>query len=177
MRNGFLTISCIVFFFVTGFTDIQAQTCKPASIPASTPDSQLIDNGNGTVSDSKTGLMWKKCPEGLSGSSCESGNASNFNWQQALEQPGVVNSIGFAGFTDWRLPNIKELISIVEEQCYDPAINLNRFPGTISSGFWSASALSIDASRWAWFVNFDRGTADEINRFYGLLVRLVRGGQ
>ncbi|MCP4235257.1 MAG: DUF1566 domain-containing protein, partial [Aestuariibacter sp.] len=34
-------------------------------IPASTPDSQLQDNGDGTVTDNKTGLMWKQCSEGL----------------------------------------------------------------------------------------------------------------
>ncbi|MCI5228088.1 MAG: DUF1566 domain-containing protein, partial [Candidatus Electrothrix sp. AX2] len=104
------------------------QTCRTDFIPASTPDSQLVDNGDGTVTDSKTGLMWKQCLEGLSGSDCATGSAESFTWQEALQQPGVINHAGgFAGYTDWRLPNINELISIVEEQCYNPAINLNRF--------------------------------------------------
>lgn len=99
-----------------------------------------MDNSDGTITDTKTGLMWKKCMEGFTGNSCDTGAAAAFTWQTALQQPGVVNSGGgFAGQTDWRLPNIKELTSIVEEQCYDPAINLTRFPNTPSSVVWSGS--------------------------------------
>lgn len=156
-----------------------AQTCKPDSIPASTPDSQLVDNGNGTVTDSKTGLMWKKCLEGLAGNSCESGTAGSFTWQKALQQPNAVNdSGGFAGYIDWRLPNIKELISIVEEQCYDPAINLNRFPNTPSSVFWSGTSLvGSTTPGWTWSVSFNNGHSSYSNRSSSLAVRLVRGGQ
>ena len=97
MRNGLFLIFCL--FLVTMYSaDIYAQTCKPASIPASTPDSQLVDNGNGTIEDIKTGLIWKKCVEGVTGNVCDSGYPSTFNWQQALEQPGIVNSSGFAGY-------------------------------------------------------------------------------
>ncbi len=124
MRLIFYLI-CIVFFASNVFAQ---QTCNSA-IPFSTPDSQLTDNGNGTITDTATGLMWKKCLEGISGQQCDSGSVLTFTWQGALERPGVVNGGGgFAGQTDWRLPNIKELRSIVEEKCYQPAINLNRFP-------------------------------------------------
>ena len=153
------------------------QICKPESIPASTPDSQLVDNSNGTVTDSATGLMWKKCLEGFSGDNCESGTPDYLTWQKALQQPSAVNnSGGFAGYTDWRLPNINELVSLVEEQCSDPAINLNRFPNTPSSLVWSGSPLA-DYSGYAWFVFFFNGFsyANDRNNYYA--VRLVRGGQ
>ncbi len=153
----------------------QAQGCN-ADMPASTPDSQLTDNGN-TITDTKTGLMWKKCMEGVTGNNCESGSATGFTWQTALQRPGVVNtSGGFAGQTDWRLPNIKELRSIVEEKCVDPAINLTRFPNTPSLVVWSGSP-DANYSGGAWIVNFYYGISDVYYRDYNYQVRLVRGGQ
>jgi hypothetical protein len=139
--------------------------------------SQLVDNGDGTISDMQTGLMWKKCVEGVSGNGCAAGSAASFNWQQALEQPGTVNSgEGFAGYHDWRLPNIKELTSIVEEQCSNPAINSNRFPNTPSSYVWSGSPYA-NYSGLAWYVDFGNGYSYGGNRSVNDQVRLVRDGQ
>ncbi|MCI5194521.1 MAG: DUF1566 domain-containing protein [Candidatus Electrothrix sp. AU1_5] len=175
MRTFFLLICCLF----SAATVYAAQTCKPNSIPASTPDSQLIDNGNGTITDLKTGLMWKQCLEGVSGSSCEIGSPDTFTWQQALQQPGVVNNAGgFAGHTDWRLPNIRELISIVEEQCEAPVINLDRFPNTPPmSVVWSGSP-NANCSGLAWVVDFSSGNSYYyVGRDGSYAVRLVRGGQ
>jgi len=173
-------ICLILLTFVCVTTSI-AQTCKPDSISATTPNSQLTNNGDGTITDTKTGLMWKKCVEGVSGNMCTAGTPDTFNWQQALEQPGDINSgAGFAGHYDWRLPNIKELSSIVERQCFDPAINLNRFPNTQASLVWSAS-LHRSWGNKAWDVNFNNGTsmasANTSVRTEEKQVRLVRGGQ
>ena len=154
-----------------------AQVCKTDSIPATTPNSQLTDNGNGTVTDSKTRLMWKQCSEGLSGTGCVAGVAQTFSWQGALQQAQIVNnSGGFAGFTDWRLPNIKELSSITENQCYAPAINLTHFPNTPSSYFWSASP-NVDYGDSAWGVGFNDGDDSWDNKDSAFQVRLVRSGQ
>lgn len=161
-------------FFVT--TVQAAQTCERDFIPASTPDSQLIDNGDGTITDSKTGLIWKKCFEGVSGASCETGSPNSFTWQAALQQPEIVNSEGgFAGSTGWRLPDINELGSIVEEQCFDPAINLIRFPNTPSLNVWSGSPFAGDSNK-AWYVNFSNGHSMFYTRADNYAVRLVRGG-
>jgi hypothetical protein len=171
----FFLMLCCMF---SAMTVQAAQNCKPDSIPASTPDSQLIDNGDGTITDSKTGLMWKKCLEGVSGASCETGLMSTFYWQDALKQSGIVNREGgFAGYTDWRLPNINELDSIVEEQCFYPAINLSRFPNTPSLGVWSGSPYA-DNSDYAWNVDFRFGFLFHYRgSSCGVAVRLVRGGQ
>jgi hypothetical protein len=151
--------------------------CNTSSVPASNPDSQLTDNGDGTITDSKTGLMWKKCLEGLSGNDCATGSAGIFTWQAALQQPGTVNAGGgFAGHTDWRLPNIRELRSIVEEQCSSPAINAARFPNTPSSVVWSGSPHA-HYSHYAWLVNFHIGMSGSFNRNNSCAVRLVRGGE
>lgn len=175
MRTFFLMLCCMV----AATTVHAAQTCKTDSIPASTPDSQLIDNGDGTVTDTKTGLMWKQCLEGLSGD-C-SGIADTFTWQQALLQPGTVNDTGgFAGYTDWRLPNIQELNSLVEEQCSGPAINLTYFPNTPASHVWSGSPDADNSNvTWnsAWNVNFNFGHSGSYNRTDSYAVRLVRNAQ
>jgi hypothetical protein len=170
MRTCFL-IFCCVFFTAT------VHAACNSNMPASTPDSQLIDNGNGTVTDSKTGLMWKQCLEGLSGIACATGTATTFTWQQALQQPGTVNSdSGFADYTDWRLPNIKELRSIVEEQCYSPAINATYFPNTPDLQVWSGSP-NADHSDYAWFVPFSNGNSYANLRSKNFAVRLVRNAK
>ncbi|MGR0482591.1 MAG: Lcl C-terminal domain-containing protein [Candidatus Electronema sp. V4] len=175
MKTFILTFCCMFFA-------ASAHAACNSNMPASTPDSQFVDHSNGTVTDSKTGLMWKKCVEGVSGSDCENGWSSSFTWQGALQQPGTVNAGGgFAGHIDWRLPNIKELRSLVEEQCYAPAINLNRFPNTQNSIVWSGSPFAAvsdtDNATSVWNVNFGYGFSFIYDRYDSYEVRLVRGGR
>lgn len=153
-------------------TNAMAQSCD-TEIPPSTPATQFADNGDGTVTDSKSGLMWAKCAEGLSGSGCTIGSADGYTWQEALD---MAAGKSLAGYDDWRLPNINELHSIVEEQCGDPAINLAVFPNTPSSVFWSAS-LHSNYSNKAWYVNFNGGDSFNNYRNNNYYVRLVRSEQ
>lgn len=137
-----------------------------------TPSSDFVDNGDGTVTHIKTGLMWKRCAEGQtwSGTTC-SGSASAYDWGTAIS---LTSSS--AGHSDWRLPTQNELLNIVEYQAYTPAINAAIFPNTASSTFWSASPYANVAS-YAWYVYFDNGSASPGNRSDASAVRLVRGGQ
>jgi len=153
-----------------------SQTCQTeTAVPSTTPASRFADNGNGTMTDKSTGLMWARCPEGLSGTACATGKAATFTWEEALIR---ARDSGLAGYTDWRLPNVKELSSIVEERCYDPAINLDVFPNTPASYFWSASPLAYSSSS-AWTVYFYYGytylSGNRVDYLYH--VRLVRSGQ
>jgi hypothetical protein len=70
----------------------------------------FVDNGNGTISDNATGLMWM-----------QNDNGTGMNWQDALK---YADTTQFAGYTDWRLPDAKELQSIVD---------YTRSPSTTSS--------------------------------------------
>lgn len=153
------------------------QTCYHASIPSTTPTSQFTDNSDGTVTDTKTGLMWKKCAEGQEPLMC-SGSALSFNWQEALQRAQDVNA-GTAGsnlaYADWRVPNIKELASIVEESCLDPAINTAIFPNISFDEFWSSSPRADYNS--VWHVSFNIGYSKAMLKDDDALVRLVRGGQ
>jgi hypothetical protein len=155
---------------------IQAQTCQTNTIKATTPSNRFTVNTNGTVLDTKTALLWKQCTEGLTGINCATGNATAYTWQGALQQAQTVNTTGFAGYKDWRVPNIKELDSIVEIQCYSPAINSIIFPNTQSDYYWSSSPVAR-YSYYAWIVDFDNGSDGWNGKNYGYFVRLVRGGQ
>jgi hypothetical protein len=161
----------LVLLLVISMTPAVAQTCRD-DIPASAPDSRFSANGDGTVTDRATGLIWKQCAEGLSGADCLTGGATTFTWQAALQRAADAD---FAGSSLWRLPNKKELASLVEQRCYAPAINSNFFPNTPSSWFWSSSPFAGYADR-AWSVSFDYGYVSD-SKDNAAYVRLVRGGQ
>jgi len=152
-----------------------------STVTAVTPKADFIDHGDGTVTHSKTGLMWKKCSEGLSGTTCGTGAAITYTWQSGFQAAQVLNqNVGYAGFTDWRLPNIKELTSIVEEQCNNPASNVAIFPVTISNAYWSSTPYALIAASGGtgvWVVNFVTGNIDGSAKNANHYVRLVRGGQ
>ena len=156
-----------------------AQTCRTSSIPASTPDSQFSNNGNGTVTDNKTGLMWKRCIEGQRfntvTNACD-GHAVVYTWDAALQQAQSVNTLGFAGANDWSVPNIKELGSLVERQCVHPSINATVFPNTSSSFFWSSSSYAYGSGN-AWVVYFGYGGDYWDVKGSSFQLRLVRIGQ
>ena len=162
------------------FSSSFSQTCNTSMI-ASTPDSRFTPQGDGTVLDTQTNLIWKRCSEGKvwdgSTGSC-TGSASTYNWQGALDVALMLNSSGgFASHTDWRVPNIKELASIVELQCYKPAINLTIFPSTsYNEVVWSSSPSANDSND-AWGIGFDYGDNYEDGKNYDKRVRLVRSGQ
>ena len=146
------------------------------NVTLSTPNSRLIDNGDLTITDNATGLMWKQCSEGQGNNSTCSGSVSTHNWQEALQLASSLNAgAGFAGFSDWRLPNIKELRSIVEVACHTPAINSTRFPNSDSGNYWSATA-SISNTSNAWRIEFEEGSTSDSrdSRTNSYAVRLVR---
>ncbi len=145
---------------------------RNVDISITRPDSLYTDHGDGTVTDEATGLMWQKCSLGQSGSSC-TGTALRFTWQAAL---AVANNNTGSGYTDWRLPNKNELASLLEDACYNPAINETVFPATLSSVYWSSSPYAYNIN-YAWIVYSGSGSVDYYNKSVSFYVRLVRGSQ
>jgi len=121
-----------------------------------------IDNGDGTVTDTDTGLMWQQ--DTASG---------YYNWQQALS---YCEGLTLAEYADWRLPNKNELQSIVDYSKYGPAINTTYFPSTFSSPYWSSTTHAYDPSH-AWDVYFSYGFVSTDYKSLDGYVRAVRGGQ
>jgi hypothetical protein len=161
----------------TAFSTPCAAGNPRANLLRSTPTPDFADNGDGTVTHTPTGLVWKRCPEGLSGEACGSGAALSMTWTTAL---ATAESSAFSGFTDWRLPNFKELRSIVETCGYEPAINQTIFPATprpaFGSVFWTSSTYAPRPAD-AWIVVFGHGGGVATPKESRLFVRLVRGGQ
>ena len=151
----------------------QAQSCD-ASLPLAAPDSRYQQAG-ATVLDKTTGLVWLRCPLGMNwdGTTCTgTGTRATFTWQQDLQQADTSTA---AGYSDWRLPNVKELTSLVEPACVSPAINLRVFPDTPGTWFWSSSPY-VGNTNIAWYVIFNDGNVLDRFRDSYLAVRLVRGG-
>lgn len=143
MSTKKLIIAAAVASFVS--LPVVAQTCKDSIEHTVHPD-QLINNGDGTITDAKTGLMWSQCSFGQewTAEGC-SGSPMNLNWEEALLAAQVFNEGGgLAKNTDWRIPNIKELGSLVEHKCHSPAISLNYFPDTPSATYFS-STVKVDS--------------------------------
>ena len=149
----------------------QAQTCNPA-MTRKAPDSRYtVQAGGAEVLDTQTGLIWQRCSLGQSwsGSTC-AGSAGVYTWQSALQ---AARDLG----NGWRVPNFKELQSLVEEACYSPAINETLFPATATgSYYWTSSPVAYLGSN-AWIVFFGYGYANDSAKDDGGYVRVVRSGQ
>lgn len=162
------------------FSAVSAQTCV-AGIVAINPTAQYAI-ANGTAADQRTGLMWDQCTWGQGGAACASGAAGTLSWQLALGVPAVANASQYKGYSDWRLPNIKELRSLVEVCRKAPTINDIVFPNTsgldyLSSLFWSSSP-SANYPDSAWIVNFNYGASWDFEpRGAQFRIRLVRAGR
>lgn len=154
---------------------LQAQECSSQMTPT-TPTSAFTINADGTVTDNRNGLVWDRCTWGQTGADCSGGAATTHDWQDAFAQAQAANSANYKGHSDWRLPNIKELTSMVERRCVDPAVNLTLFPNTPSHNLWSSSPGAYYANR-AWNLSVNGGYVDNSSRNSYKRVRLVRGGQ
>ena len=152
-----------------------AQICND-NVIADAPDRRYSMNANGVVLDKETGLTWMRCALGQTwnNTTC-TGSGQSYHWQDAQQN---AESAVFAGLNDWRLPNQKELQSIIENRCNEPTINLTAFPNASSDRFWSSSPYP-GYTGYAWIVNFDNGYGYTGN--YGesgsYAVRLVRGAE
>lgn len=147
--------------------------CNP-ELQAATQADRFVTQGDATVVDTATGLMWKRCAQGFdwNGSTCAQSSEipASYSWEEALVNHAEHS---FAQHGDWRLPNKTELASIVDYSCFDPAINTTVFPGTPVNGFWSNTPNAFNIS-FAWAINFSQGEHTTTRKTNAFAVRLVR---
>ena len=144
-------------------------------------DNRYIDNLDGTVSDAITGLMWAKCSYGqtydgndadLDGIICE-GSPAFEDWHQAFIWAAESDANADYGYSGWRLPNAKELSSIVDFGSFKPAVNQNIFPNTASCPYWSSTPSRANLFQ-AIIIGFQAGDYGARDRNNNICLRLVR---
>ena len=136
----------IIFLMMIGLSILNADFIKSGDI----------------VSDNITNLEWQ-----------DDATPPAMNWQDAID---YCESLSLGGDSDWRLPNIKELDSLVDYTKYNPAINTSVFTNTTSSGYGSSTtqAKYIGVQ---WIVNFYDGSHTDGGKGNNYYVRCVRDGQ
>lgn len=154
--NTLITKVIMGFSVMSVGTTAIASLCNKSVTSETTPSSDFNKHGDGTVTHKTTGLMWKVCSEGQNYNNglCE-GGLNKVNWKSALEK---AESSTYASHSDWRLPNINELNSIVELACQDPAVNEAVFPSTSSRAYWTSSPYAGSGAT-AWAIKFFSGTS------------------
>jgi hypothetical protein len=106
-----------------------------------------VDNGNGTVTDQLSNLVWEKTP-----------NTSAFTWEHAL---AYAENLTLAGTSDWRVPNIKEIQSLNDFSAVNPAVNTSIFSTIGVKKYWSSTTLPNQTTRaWYWDTQFGITTND-----------------
>jgi hypothetical protein len=143
------------------------------------------DNGNGTITDNNTGLMWEK----KSDDGTIHNQHTTYTWANAFAvHIAGLNTANFAGHNDWRLPNAKELMSIVNYENDHPAVpsafnnnctaacSVTTCSCTLATLYWSSTSSAFNPSS-AWYVLFSDGSVNTFFKDTTQRVRAVRGGQ
>ncbi len=156
-------------------TNVFAQECPGTSTTSPTENFITEDISQEMVIDSTTGLAWARCVVGQTWNGTTetcTGEALRLTWQEALQ---ASSSYQAGNFDDWRVPNIKELVSIVERACVDPATNLTIFNSAPAQNYWS-STPNTNATKKdeAWAMGFYNGRIDSNNKNSDFYVRMVR---
>jgi hypothetical protein len=162
---------CILCGTPLGFLEKRADAKTHKNCTLFTEERSYVDNGDGTVTDKATGLMWtKKAVYG------------RMKWEKAVK---YCNKFKFAGYSDWRLPAVgrhggeAELDSLFRKEGIPfgewEGTGGTPFIGVEPSGYWSSTTFAHDAN-FAWYVNMGNGGAYFYNKTYYGYVWPVRGG-
>ena len=141
-----------------GIKKFHVRAIRNIAIPT-TIANHFTDNGNGTITDNLTQLVWQKVP-----------NTTPQTWENAL---AYAENLSLGTATDWRLPNIKELQSLNEESVTNPSVNVAFFSAIGVHNYWSATSLPNQTTKaWYWNTQFGITTYDtKTNTNYVICVK------
>jgi len=128
------------------------------------PNPRFINHGDGTVTDNLTSLMWTKDSQQIKGT---------MKWTDALI---ACNNLDFAGHTDWRLPNAKELLSLIDYKKHDPALPMGHPFVNVQIIFCWSSTTYDSITNHAWGIYMYNGYAYNYNKITNAYVWPVRSG-
>jgi len=165
MKSAFLHGVILICFS----SSILAQVCNEKQIQQTISVKNFtlteVTNADATATDVITGLTWNRCVYGQKWNTTTKqciGSPVLLTWSEALLEAEKADD--FAG---WRLPNIKELNSILDLQCVNPPYDLEIFPDTFASedrGLWTSSPhvdnSSIQTRTNAWYIDLGQGKLD-----------------
>jgi hypothetical protein len=162
------------------------------------PMSFTLLSGGIMVKDNVTGLIWenKQAKDGEANYTNPHDADNTYTWYDSnpatnggyAGTPGdgtdtedfinALNSANFGGYSDWRLPTINELDSIVDLSIPypGPTIRTAYFPNTQASFYWSSTTYATSTD-YPWVVSFLYGNDSYSDKSYSGYVRAVRGGQ
>ena len=171
------------------------RTATPSRTATATP--RFIDNGNGTITDTTTGLMWEK--KGNAGGLHGIDDGATFTWSSSgstgpngtvFNFIAALNAGNFAGHRDWRLPTLEELQTIVSTSgttpgrpVVPPAFDKDCLPGcnftqcscTKALNHWTLT-IDVTNNQRAWYVLFNTGQSGTGLKTLAFWARAVRGG-
>jgi hypothetical protein len=144
----------------------------------------FTDNGDGTISDSHAGLMWEKLSD--DGSIHDWDDFYLWSGAFAVKIAALNSGGGFAGHTDWRVPTIQELMTLIRPgstPAVPPELNTACAPGctvltcscSAAPFHWSSTSEAGDPQL-AWSVDFTAGYVYSLSKLGALHVRGVRTG-
>ncbi len=155
--NSLLPLFLTILFISTGFAGHGVAVAFHDK--ANKPDSHLIDDGNGIIKDTKTGLMWTKKDSYADTGKC-------MNW---YESKTYVSGLKTGGFSDWRMPEEKELLSIYDKSYWSNISFDQHYPIHIDTIFAEGAAY------WYWLAESeDSNHARTINFLDGFVTELER---
>ena len=139
--------------------DVLTEPAASAETAAATPSViRFVNNGDGTITDNATGLVWEAVSRGP------------MPWREAMDSCAALH---LAGHADWRLPTIEELLTLVDYERHNPACD--PVLEMRSYNYWSSSTYQVNPS-YAWVVDFDSPGTDDDNKASSYAVRAVRAG-
>ncbi|MCX6148066.1 MAG: DUF1566 domain-containing protein [Candidatus Kapabacteria bacterium] len=142
-----------------GTKKFHSRAVRDINLP-STVKSHFTDNGNGTITDNLTNLIWQKITY-----------SDSLTWEQAL---AFSDSLTYSGFNDWRLPNIKELQSLNDESIINPSIDKTIFTNIGIKKYWSSTTLPNQTAK-AWYLHTQFGITTYDNKTARNMIICVRG--
>jgi len=187
IKDTFYNISLIKTGISACYNNISSISCSDTDYPLQDGDIQnglsqsFIEEFNNNypndlyIKDNNTSLFWKKCDEGKTGNNCQIGSDVILTNDNAIIKCNELNMLnsgnGYAGRTNWRLPFIYELKTLINYSLNNPAVNVNFFPNTKSLSYWSATSNSTRG----YSINFSLGNISAAGSTNSYSIKCVSG--